>query len=179
MLHHLAENGTMAVVLPHGILFRSGTESYIRKYIIERQNYLDTVIGLPSNLFYGTSIPATILIFKKCRREDQSILFIEASRKFKKGKNQNYLDDQHVKKIFETYKNRKEIKRYSHNASIDEIKENDFNLNIPRYVDTYEENERIDIQAVVAELSGLKKEETKLKKDINKTCKILGIKIPF
>ena len=96
MLYHLADNGTMAVVLPHGALFRSGTEGQIRKYIIEKQNYLDAVIGLPSNLFYGTSIPATVLVFKKCRRDDEDILFIDASKEFEKRKNQNYLTNENI-----------------------------------------------------------------------------------
>ena len=96
MLYHLADNGTMAVVLPHGALFRSGAEGQIRKYIIEKQNYLDAVIGLPSNLFYETSIPATVLVFKKCRRDDEDILFIDASKEFEKRKNQNYLTDENI-----------------------------------------------------------------------------------
>ncbi len=112
MLYHLADNGTMAIVLPHGALFRSGAEGVIRKYIIEKQNYLDAVIGLPSNLFYGTSIPATIMIFKKCRKEDESILFIDASKEFEKVGNQNRLTDGNLEKIFDTYKNRKEIEKY-------------------------------------------------------------------
>jgi len=96
MLYHLADNGTMAVVLPHRALFRLGAEGQIRKYIIEKQNYLDAVIGLPSNLFYGTSIPATVLVFKKCRRDDEDILFIDASKEFEKRKNQNYLTDENI-----------------------------------------------------------------------------------
>lgn len=179
MLHHLADNGTMTVVLPHGALFRGGAEAHIRKYIIEKLNYLDAVIGLPPNLFYGTSIPATILVFKKCRKEDDNILFIEASRELRKGKNQNHLDNEHIEKIFDTYKHRKEIDKYSHNASLDEIKENDFNLNIPRYVDTFEDDEPIDIDAVASELKELKANEIKLEKAIDEACKELGIKMPF
>lgn len=179
MIHHLSDNGTMAVVLPHGALFRGGAEEHIRKYIIEKLNYLDAVIGLPPNLFYGTSIPATVLVFKKCRKEDDSILFVEASREFHKGKNQNYLDDDNIKKIFDTYKNRKEVEKYSHNASLDEIKENDFNLNIPRYVDTFEEETLIDIDEVAKELKELKTEEEKLEKAIDESCDELGIKKLF
>lgn len=179
MLYHLADNGTMAVVLLHGALFRSGAEGHIRKYIIEKQNYLDTVIGLPANLFYGTSIPATVLVFKKCRKEDEDILFIDASKEFKKVKNQNTLLDKHIKKIFETYKKREEIEKYSHKASMEEIKENEFNLNIPRYVDTFEEEEPINIDEVAKELNVLKIKEVDLQKQVAGFCKELGIAKPF
>ncbi|MDQ5901966.1 MAG: type restriction enzyme protein [Patescibacteria group bacterium] len=179
MLHHLADNGTMAVVLPHGALFRSGAEGQIRKYIIENQNYLDAVIGLPSNLFYGTSIPATALVFKKCRRDDEDILFIDASRESEKGKNQNKLTDTNVEKIFDTYRGRKEIEKYSHRASLEEIKENDYNLNIPRYVDTFEEEELVDLNVVTAELQAIEKSMEATDKKIAEFCKELGIKSPF
>lgn len=179
MLYHLADNGTMAVVLPHGALFRSGAEGHIRKYIIEKQNYLDAVIGLPSNLFYGTSIPATVLVFKKCRRDDQDILFIDASREFEKGKNQNRLTDENIQKIFETYEERKEIEKYSHRAGMAEIKENEFNLNIPRYVDTFEEEEPIDIAEAAKNIQKLKEEEIELQDNIKKFCDELGIDKPF
>jgi type I restriction enzyme M protein len=179
MLYHLADNGTMAIVLPHGALFRSGAEGHIRKYIIEKQNYLDAVIGLPSNLFYGTSIPATVLVFKKCRRDDDSILFIDASKEFEKGKNQNKLTDENIAKIFATYKERKEIEKYSHRASLDEIKENEFNLNIPRYVDTFEEEEEINIDAVAKELKKLNEKEVGLQDKIAGFCEELNIETPF
>jgi type I restriction enzyme M protein len=179
MIYHLADGGTMAIVLPHGALFRGGAEGQIRKYIIEKQNYLDAVIGLPSNLFYGTSIPATILVFKKCRKDENDILFIDASKGFEKEKNQNKLTDENIKKIFETYKDRKEIKKYSHKASLDEIKENDFNLNIPRYVDTFEEEAKIDISEVAKDLKKLATEEIKLQSEIEKFCKELKIDKPF
>lgn len=179
MLYHLADNGTMAVVLPHGALFRSGAEGQIRKYIIEKQNYLDAVIGLPSNLFYGTSIPATVLVFKKCRRDDEDILFIDASKGFEKVGNQNRLTDANIQKIFDTYKARKEIEKYSHRASIDEIKENEYNLNIPRYVDTFEEEEVIDIDAVAKNLKKLNTEEIGLQSKIAEFCEELKIDKPF
>lgn len=179
MLYHLADNGTMAVVLPHGALFRSGAEGAIRKYIIEKQNYLDAVIGLPSNLFYGTSIPATVLVFKKCRKDDQDILFIDASREFEKNKNQNVLTNENIDKIFDTYINRTEIEKYSHRASLDEIKENDFNLNIPRYVDTFVEEVEIDINQVAENLQKLQKDEKGLQDKITEFCKELGINKPF
>ncbi len=179
MLYHLSDNGIMAVVLPHGALFRGGAEGHIRKYIIEKQNYLDAVIGLPSNLFYGTSIPATVLVFKKCRKDDEDILFIDASKEFEKGKNQNRLTSENIEKIFDTYNNRKEIKKYSHMASLPEIKENEFNLNIPRYVDTFEEEAEIDVEAVAKQLKELNKEEADLQNKLEKFCNELKINKPF
>ncbi len=179
MLYHLADNGTMAIVLPHGVLFRSGAEGQIRKHIIEKQNYLDAVIGLPANLFYGTSIPACVLVFKKCRREDGDILFIDASREFEKGKNQNRLTDENIAKIFETYKNRTELEKYSHKATLDEIRENDFNLNIPRYVDTFEEEEEIDLVAVSDEIKKIDNEMINVDAKIAGFCEELGISSPF
>lgn len=179
MLYHLADNGTMAVVLPHGVLFRGGAEGQIRRYIIEKQNYLDAVIGLPGNLFYGAAIPTVVCVFKKCREEDQDILFIDASKEFEKGKNQNRLTDENIKKIFETYRERKEIEKYSHKASLEEIKENEYNLNIPRYVDTFEPEPEIDIEAVAKEIKALAKEEEKLHEKIEGFCKELKIDTPF
>jgi len=179
MLYHLADNGTMAVVLPHGALFRSGAEGQIRKYIIEKQNYLDAVIGLPSNLFYGTSIPATVLVFKKCRKDDEDILFIDASKEFEKGKNQNKLTDENIQKIFDTYRKREEVEKYSHKATIEEIKENEYNLNIPRYVDTFEEEEEININEVADKLKGLNTEEVDLQNKIAGFCDELKIDKPF
>lgn len=179
MLHHLAENGVMAVVLPHGVLFRGSAEGVIRRYIIEKQNYLDAVIGLPANLFYGTSIPATVLVFKKCRKDSDDVLFIDASKEFEKGKNQNRLTDENLKKIFETYTGRKEVEKYSHKASLEEIRENDFNLNIPRYVDTFEEEELIDIQEVAAKSRKLSEGEVDLQKKIAAFCEELRIEKPF
>ncbi len=179
MLHHLADNGTMAIVLPHGALFRSGAEGHIRKYIIEKQNYLDAVIGLPANLFYGTTIPATILVFKKCRKEDEDILFIDASKEFEKDKNQSKLTNDNLEKIFSTYKARKEVDKYSHLASMKEIKENEYNLNISRYVDTFEEEETIDINEVAKNLKELNKEEINLQNKIAEFCEELSINKPF
>ena len=179
MLHHLADNGTMAIVLPHGVLFAGGANLVIRQYIIEKQNYLDTVIGLPSNLFYGAAIPATVLVFKKCRRDDEDILFIDASKEFEKYKNQNKLTNENIAKIFETYKARQEIEKYSHRASLDEIKENDFNLNIPRYVDTFEEEVAIDIKEVAKRLKELHTNELNLQTKIAEFCDELKINKPF
>ena len=125
MIYHLNEQGTLAVVLPHGVLFRGAAESTIRKYLIKELNYLDAVIGLPKNIFYGTSIPTCILVFKKCREEDDNILFIDASEYYEKAKNQNKLRPEDIEKIVTTYKNREEIEKYSHKATIEEIEEND------------------------------------------------------
>ena len=123
MIYHLDDNGTMAIVLPHGVLFRGAAEGHIRQYLIEDRNYLDAVIGLPSNIFYGTSIPTCILVFKKCREHSDNILFIDASNDYEKAKNQNYLTNENIEKIIDTYANRKEIEKYSHLASMDEIKD--------------------------------------------------------
>lgn len=179
MIYHLDENGTMAVVLPHGVLFRGAAEGVIRKYLVEEKNYLDAVIGLPANIFYGTSIPTVVLVFKKCREDDADILFIDASKYFEKVKNQNQLRDEDVERIITTYKNREEIEKFSHLASIEEIQENDYNLNIPRYVDTFEEEEPIDLKAVVQELESIENEIKNIDKEIKKYCDELGIDAPI
>ena len=149
MLYQLGENGTMAVILPHGALFRGGAEGHIRQYLIKDQNWLDAVIGLPANIFYGTSIPTCIMVFKKCRENPENILFIDASAHFEKASNQNYLRDADVEKIVSTYRERKAEPRYSHVAPLSEVEENDYNLNIPRYVDTFEAEEPINLDDVV------------------------------
>lgn len=177
MVHQLDDNGTMAVVMPHGVLFRGAAEGVIRKALIER-NYLDAVIGLPANLFYGTSIPACILVFKKCRTRKE-VLFIDSSKHFEKGKNQNRLRPSDIDKIIDTYENWQDIGKYSHVASLSEIKENDFNLNIPRYVDTFEEEEEIDIDAVADEIRKIDAEMVEIDEKIRKFTEELGIKAPF
>lgn len=174
-VHQLNDNGTMAVVLPHGVLFRGAAEEVIRKYLIEEKNYLDAVIGLPANIFYGTSIPTCILVFKKCRKHDDNVLFIDASMEFEKGKNQNLLSDEHVEKIIATFLNRKTIDRYSYAATLEEIKENDYNLNIPRYVDTFEEEESIDLQAVAQRLKEIDDEIAEVDRELEKYFKELGV----
>ena len=179
MIYHLDDNGTMAIVLPHGVLFRGAAEGHIRQYLIEDRNYLDAVIGLPSNIFYGTSIPTCILVFKKCREHSDNILFIDASNDYEKAKNQNYLTNENIEKIIDTYVNRKEIEKYSHLASLDEIKENDYNLNIPRYVDTFEEEETIDLNKVSSELKALEIEMKTTDETIAKFCDELCISTPF
>lgn len=179
MIHHLDENGTMAIVLPHGVLFRGAAEGHIRKYLIEDRNYLDAVIGLPANIFYGTSIPTCILVFKKCREESDNILFIDASAHFEKAKNQNYLRAEDIEKIMTTYRGRVEEEKYSHLATLEEIKENDYNLNIPRYVDTFEEEEPVDLDAVSSELKALESDMASTDETIAKFCDELGIAKPF
>jgi type I restriction enzyme M protein len=179
MIYHLDDNGTMAIVLPHGVLFRGAAEGTIRKYLVKEKNYLDAVIGMPANLFYGTSIPTCILVFKKCREDDQDILFIDASQEFEKVKNQNKLRPEDINKIIKTYTNREETEKYSHKATLKEIEENDYNLNIPRYVDTFEEEEPIDLNEVVTELKKISKEMEEVDKEIQKYCDELGIDAPI
>jgi len=179
MIHHLAENGAMAIVLPHGVLFRGGAEGHIRKYLIEERNYLDAVIGLPANIFYGTSIPTCILVFKKCRENPQNILFIDASQHFDKVKTQNMLRDFHIDKIVDTYRNRSEEEKYSKLALLSDVAANDYNLNIPRYVDTFEAEDSIDINAIAQEIKNLDTQMAETDKLIADFCKQLNISTPF
>lgn len=179
MIYQLNDSGTMAVVLPHGVLFRGAAEGKIREYIIKEQNYLDAVISLPANLFYGTSIPACILVFKKCRVHDDNILFIDASQHFEKVGNQNVLSNSHVSKIIETYQARKNIDKYACVASLEMVKENDYNLNIPRYVDIFEDEEPVNIKTVTAELQALETAMQETDNTIAGFCKELGIPAPF
>ena len=166
------DTGRMGVVVPHGVLFRASSEGKIRHQLIE-ENLLDTVIGLPEKLFFGTGIPAAILIFKK-HKTDENVLFIDASREFKSGKNQNQLTEANIQKIIDTYKARESVDKYAYLASFDEIKENDFNLNIPRYVDTFEEEEEIDLEAVRQERVKLQAEFDQLEAEMEGYLKELG-----
>lgn len=179
MIHHLAENGTMAIVLPHGALFRGGAEQHIRKYLIENRNYLDAVIGLPANIFYGTSIPTCIMVFKKCRENPNDILFIDASNDFEKVKTQNVLRTEHIDKIITHYRERKETEKYSKKTTLQEIATNDYNLNIPRYVDTFEAEESIDINTIANDLKSLENEMKTTDATIAEFCKELNISNPF
>ncbi|MFL2121485.1 type I restriction-modification system subunit M [Marinilactibacillus psychrotolerans] len=154
--YHLKDSGVMAIVLPHGVLFRGAAEGKIRKILLEN-GAIDTVIGLPANIFFNTSIPTTVIILKK-NRENKDVLFIDASNEFTKEKNQNKLEETHIEKIVNTYKERKDIEKYSHAATYDEIVENDFNLNIPRYVDTFEEEEPISLAEVAQDMKEVQKE---------------------
>lgn len=175
MLYSLAENGRMATILPHGVLFRGSSEGKIRKQIIEL-NLLDAVIGLPEGLFYGTGIPACIMVFRKDRTR-KDVLFIDASGEehYEKGKNQNKLREQDIEKIVETYEKRETIDKYSYVATIDEIRENDYNLNIPRYVDTFEEEEPVDMEAVKENIANIKKELKEVEAQMEKYLKELGL----
>ncbi len=165
-------SGRVGVVVPHGVLFRSSSEGKIRQQLIE-ENLLDAVIGLPGNLFFGTGIPAAILIFRK-QKSDKSVVFIDASREYVDGKNQVTLSDEHIEKIVATYKARENIDKYAYVADSDEIRENDFNLNIPRYVDTFEEEEEIDIRAVQAEIDELNAKLAQVQEQMQVYLKELG-----
>ncbi|WP_335965531.1 type I restriction-modification system subunit M [Galbibacter sp. PAP.153] len=181
MIHQLADNGIMATVVPHGVLFRGAAEGVIRKYLIKELNYLDAVIGLPANIFYGTSIPTCILVFKKCREVDDNIVFIDASGEdhyFKNG-NQNELRDEDVEEIINTYRTRETKEKYSYVANLTEIAENDYNLNIPRYVDTFEEEADIVLNEVTERLIKYDGDLEEVNSEIISFCNDLGILPPF
>lgn len=169
-----ADSGRVAVVVPHGVLFRGAAEGKIRKQLIE-ESLLDTVVGLPSNLFFGTGIPAAIMILRH-NKKDNKVLFIDSSREYAGGKNQNRLRAEDIAKIVKTYKERETVDKYSYLATLDEIKENDYNLNIPRYVDTFEEEEEIDIQAVQQHISEINNQLAETEKEMAKYLKELGYK---
>lgn len=166
------QSGRMGVVVPHGVLFRGSSEGQIRQKLIE-ENLLDAVIGLPEKLFYGTGIPAAILIFKK-HKVDDNVLFIDASRECKAGKNQNQLSEKNILDIVSTYRNGENVNKYAYLASLQEIRDNDYNLNIPRYVNTFEEEEDIDLLAVRAEREQLKARLTELETEMAKYLEELG-----
>ena len=184
MLHSLDDKtGRMGVILPHGVLFRGASEGRIRKTIIENFNLLDAVIGLPANLFYGAGIPACILIFRKDRGTNNKVLFVDASAEgnYEKGKNQNVLRECDVKKILDTYEKYKTDinftgeEKYSHVATLEEIKENDYNLNIPRYVDTFEEEELVDIEQVQKNIADIETELKEVQAQMKKYLEELGL----
>ena len=179
MLHQLDEQGTMAVVLPHGVLFRGSSEGVIRQYLIEKMNVVDTIIGLPANIFYGTSIPTCILVLKKNRTHTGDILFIDASNDFDKQKNQNKLLPEHLDKIIDAFTQRQNIEKYAKVATLQEVKDNDYNLNIPRYVDTFEAEDEIDLNAIAKQLKALEQQSQNTDKVIADFCKELGIDSPF
>lgn len=176
-----AKEGRVVVIVPHGVLFRGSSEGKIREALI-KENILDAVIGLPAGLFQTTGIPVAILVFDRSREPGganenrKDVLFIDASREFVSGKNQNTLSSEHISKIVETYKKRSEIEKYSHLATFNEIKENDFNLNIPRYVDTFEEEPEIDIAATQKRISELEQELAKTQSQMQEYLKELGLK---
>ena len=173
--HFLSKEGTMAIILPHGVLFRGGAEARIREKLL-KENYIDTVIGLPSNLFYSTGIPVCILVLKRCKKQDD-VLFINASEQFVKGKRQNELSEKHLDNIVETYKFRNERERYSRRVSLDEIKKNDYNLNISRYVSTSEDEIQIDLKDVNAKLTEINKSIKVNTEKHNQYLKELGLKL--
>lgn len=167
------QNGRVAVIVPHGVLFRGGAEGKIRQKFIE-ENLLDTVIGLPANLFYGTGIPAAILVFKR-KKENDSVLFIDASREFESGSNQNRLREEDLEKIMETSWQRAFVDKYAYLADFTEIQENDFNLNIPRYVDTFEPEPLVDMESVNSEIIELKREITEIEEKMSQYLGELGL----
>ena len=176
MVYHMDEDGRIAVLLPHGVLFRGAAEEKIRRYFIESQNVLDAVIGLPANLFHGTGIPVALLVFKKKRNgNSDNILFIDASKEFEKGKEQNILRDQDIDKIVQTYINRVDVEKYAHVASMEEIIANEYNLNIPRYVDTSDPEREIDLDKVFADINKTNEEIAKVTADLNVFLKELGL----
>ena len=168
--------GKVAVVVPHGVLFRGAAEGRIREQLIQ-ENLLDAVIGMPGNLFPSTSIPVAILIFDRSREKGganakrKDVLFIDASKEYQPGKNRNSLRDEDIQKILATYRKRKSEDKYAHLARLEEIAENDFNLNIPRYVDTFEEEEEIDIDVVQQEITKLEEELVQVRGEMDKLLK--------
>lgn len=181
MVHQLANNGIMACVLPHGVLFRGASEGEIRKYLIKELNYIDAVIGLPANIFYGTSIPTCILVLKKCREKDDDILFIDASGddNFVKEGNQNALRNEDVELLVKTFRKRENKEKYSRSVPLSELEENDYNLNIPRYVDTFEAEENIDLEKISKELQAIQSQLIENASIIEAFCNELEINKPF
>lgn len=180
MVYHMADDGRIAVLLPHGVLFRGKAEDTIRRYLIDKLNVLDAVIGLPANLFHGTSIPVCCLVFKKKRNgNSNNILFIDAAKHFKPGKNMNELTEEDINRIVDAYINRVDIDKFAHVASIEEIKENDYNLNIPRYVDTFDEPEEIDLQETANEIKRINTEIKEVEAQLKPYFDELGLDFPF
>ena len=180
MVYHMDEDGRAVVLLPHGVLFRGAAEETIRKYLIDKMNVLDAVIGLPANLFFGTGIPVCVLVLRKDRGSNtDNILFIDASKNFEAGKNQNILRGQDIDKIIDAYVNRKDVEKYAHVASMEEIANNGFNLNIPRYVDTFEKEPEIDLKAVSPEIRSLQKEIKDINTELKPYFEELCLDFPF
>ena len=186
MVYHMDEDGRAVVLLPHGVLFRGGAEEVIRKHLIQKLNVLDAVIGLPANLFFGTGIPVCVLVLKQNRSGNtDNILFIDASKDFEAGKNQNnkknknILREYDIDKIVDAYQRREDIDKYAHVATMQELEENGFNLNIPRYVDTFEPEEEIDLDEVAAEIRKLQKEIKEIDAELKPYFDELGLDFPF
>lgn len=168
-LYHLKSNGTMAIVLPHGVLFRGAAEGKIREKLLRSGN-IYAVIGLPANLFYNTAIPTCIIVLKK-HRDGRDVLFIDASKKFKKGKKQNEMEDEHINSILELYNKRETVDKESFLATFEDIEKNDFNLNIPRYVDNFEKEPDVDIDALLVDM---KKTDEEIKQTETKFLSLLS-----
>jgi type I restriction enzyme M protein len=169
----LLPTGRAGLIVPHGVLFRGSSEGKIRQTLLE-ENLIDAVIGLPSNLFFGTGIPAAILIFNKAKKTND-VLFIDASSEYEEGKKQNKLREEDIAKIVSTYRNREVIGKYSAIATLEEIKENDYNLNIPRYVDTFEEEAPVDIAAVKKNIENLETELADVRREMESYLNELGL----
>ncbi len=180
MVYHMDEDGRAVVLLPHGVLFRGAAEEVIRKHLIQKLNVLDAAIGLPANLFFGTGIPVCVLVLKRERNgNSDNILFIDASKDFEAGKNQNILRQCDIDKIIDAYQRREDIDKYAHVATMQEIEENGFNLNIPRYVDTFEPEEEIDLNEVAAEIRKLQSEIKDIDAELKPYFDELGLDFPF
>lgn len=178
MVHHMDDDGRIACLLPHGALFRGGAEETIRKYLIENINVIDAIIGLPANLFYGTGIPVCIIVCKRNRNGNSGdILFIDASKNFEPGKNQNVLTDENIQAIADAYKARKDVDKFAHVAAMEEIRSNNYNLNIPRYVDTFEKEAEIDINAETAKLKALTLRAQAVEYKVNQYFEELGLEV--
>lgn len=176
MVYHMDDDGRVAVLLPHGVLFRGGAEETIRRYMIEKLNVIDAVIGLPANLFFGTGIPVCVLVLKKDRTgNEDNVLFIDASQEYEQGKNQNQLKPEHIDKIVKAYTDRTDIDKYAHKAYISEIIENDWNMNIPRYVDMMDDEEEIDIEQVKAEIKELQDKQAAVEVELENRLREIGI----
>lgn len=180
MVYHMDEDGRAVVLLPHGVLFRGAAEEVIRKYLIQKMNVLDAVIGLPANLFFGTGIPVCVLVLKRERNGNgDNVLFIDASKEFEAGKNQNILRDNDIVKIVAAYEQRIDVDKFAHVASMKEIEENAFNLNIPRYVDTFEPEEEIDLNVVAVEIRKIQNEIREIDVRLKPYFDELGLDFPF
>lgn len=176
MAFHMADDGRVAVLLPHGVLFRGGAEEKIRRYLIDTLNCIDAVIGLPANMFHGTSIPVCVLMLKKNRNgNSDNICFIDAAKEYVEGKNQNLISEKHINKIVAAYSDRKNIEKYCYVATMQKIEDNGYNLNIPRYVDTFEEEEPVDILANKAALKEIEIREKEAVTKVNEMLAELGL----
>ena len=175
--YHLKATGTMGIVLPHGVLFRGAAEGVIRQKLLENGS-IYAVIGLPANIFFSTGIPTCIIVLKK-DNPNHDVLFIDASQDFTKERARNVMEPEHIEKIFKAYQERKDIDKYAHLASFAEIKDNDFNLNIPRYVDTFEEEAPIDLEAVFNDYAEIANKEQEIDAKLNEYFKELGLDLKF